>query len=72
MTSLYSIYHGSRVSDEKVVINSNERALEKIRAWQKHAEDEKLRQRRSEADEYLIPALILFICNYALIIHIAP
>ncbi len=53
MTSLYSIYHGSRVSDEKVVINSNERALEKIRAWQKHAEDEKLRQRRSEADEYL-------------------
>ena len=53
MTSLYSIYHGSRVSDEKVVINSNERALEKIRAWQKHAEDEKLRQRRCESDEYL-------------------
>lgn len=51
--SLYSIYHGSTVSDEKVVINSNDRALEKIRAWQKQAEDERLRQKKSAADEYL-------------------
>ncbi|MGN0240711.1 MAG: FliH/SctL family protein [Candidatus Weimeria sp.] len=52
MTSLYSIYHGSRVRDEKVIINSNERALEKIRAWQKQTEEEKLRKRRAEAEKY--------------------
>ncbi|MDD6551385.1 MAG: FliH/SctL family protein [Lachnospiraceae bacterium] len=53
MIWLYNIYHGSTVSDEKVVINSNDRALEKIRAWQKQAEDERLRQKKSAADEYL-------------------
>jgi flagellar assembly protein FliH len=52
MTSLYSIYRGSRVRDEKVVINSNERALEKIRAWQKQAEEEKLRRHKAEALKY--------------------
>lgn len=50
---MYSIYHGSTLSEEKVIINSNDRALEKIKAWQKQAENEKIRQRKSEADEYL-------------------
>lgn len=50
---MYSVYHGSTVSKDKIIINSNDRALEKIRAWQKQSEDEKRRQRKAAAEKYL-------------------
>lgn len=50
---MYSIYHGGTLSDEKVIINSNDRALQKIKAWQRQAEEEKLRQKMSEAQEFI-------------------
>lgn len=53
MISLYSVYHGSTLSEQKVEINSNDRVLEKIRAWERQAAEEKLRKNRAAAEKYL-------------------